>query len=296
LMATATLAIAAWQAQPQPQAQTPPLPPAVPQAEPRPLTPRQQMVRQDKLRKELETPYRKWLNEDVAYIITDEERATFKGLQTDAEREQFIEQFWTRRDPTPGTVVNEMKEEHYRRIAYANEQYASGIPGWKTDRGRIYITYGPPDEIEDHGSTPTTVAYQQWRYKSIAGVGTNVIIEFVDPTGTHEYHMTMDPQEKDALRPLHLSATTAPVPNSHSWLVTLSMPLDTQGHNTQVSCNITVPATNRAVAHFEEEVEGTIGLYTKETPLVPGFYHFSCVTKDSVTGVRYGGQLEFGFH
>src|SRR6202140_3303752 len=118
----------------------------------KPLTDKEKRKRDEKLRKELETPYRKWLNEDVAYIITDEERATFKRLQTDEEREQFIEQFWLRRDPTPDTVENEFKEEHYRRIAYANEHYASGIPGWKTDRGRIYITFGPPDEIESHPS------------------------------------------------------------------------------------------------------------------------------------------------
>ena len=86
------------------------------------------------------------------YIITDEERQAFKRLTTDEEREQFIEQFWLRRDPTPDTAENEFKEEHYRRIAYANEHYASGIPGWKTDRGRIYITFGPPDEIESHPS------------------------------------------------------------------------------------------------------------------------------------------------
>ena len=165
-----------------------------------------------KLRKELETPYRKWLNEDVAYIITDEERAAFKRLQTDEEREQFIEQFWLRRDPTPDTVENEFKEEHYRRIAYANEHYASGIPGWKTDRGRIYITYGPPDEIEDHssggtyqrpceegGGTTSTFPFQQWRYRYIEDIGTNIMIEFVDPTMSGEFRMTMDPSEKDAL-------------------------------------------------------------------------------------------------
>src|SRR5436190_19027112 len=106
----------------------------------KPLTEKQRKQREARLRKELETPYRKWLNEDVSYIITDEERAVFKKLQTDEEREQFIEQFWLRRDPTPDSVENEFKEEHYRRIAYANEHYASGIPGWKTDRGRIYIT------------------------------------------------------------------------------------------------------------------------------------------------------------
>src|SRR5579871_3227674 len=118
----------------------------------KPLSEKERKKKEEKLRKELETPYRKWLNEDVSYIITDEERAAFKRLQTDEEREQFIEQFWLRRDPTPDTVENEYKEEHYRRIAYANEHFASGIPGWKADRGKIYIMYGPPDEIEDHSS------------------------------------------------------------------------------------------------------------------------------------------------
>ncbi len=119
------------------------------------MTAKQKKKQEEKLRKELETPYKKWLNEDVAYIITDEERKAFKRLSTDDEREQFIEQFWLRRDPTPDTEENEFKEEHYRRIAYANEHFASGIPGWKTDRGRIYIMYGPPDEIDDHSSGGT---------------------------------------------------------------------------------------------------------------------------------------------
>src|SRR5579885_1564613 len=178
----------------------------------KPLSAKEQKARQKKLEKELAGPYKKWLNEDVAYIITDEERAAFKRLQTDEEREQFIEQFWLRRDPTPDTIENEFKEEHYRRIAYANEHYASGIPGWKTDRGRIYITFGPPDEIESHpsggtyerppeegGGTTSTFPFEQWRYRYIDGIGNNIIIEFVDPTMSGEYHMTMDPSEKDAL-------------------------------------------------------------------------------------------------
>jgi GWxTD domain-containing protein len=178
----------------------------------KPLTEKQRRKREEKLRKELETPYRKWLNEDVAYIITDEERAAFKRLQTDEEREQFIEQFWLRRDPTPDSVENEFKEEHYRRIAYANEHYASGIPGWKSDRGRIYITFGPPDEIEGHpsggtyerppeegGGTTSTFPFEQWRYRYIEDIGNDIIIEFVDPTMSGEYRMTMDPSEKDAL-------------------------------------------------------------------------------------------------
>src|ERR1051325_8398611 len=164
------------------------------------------------LRKELSGAYSLWVEQDVGYIITDAERAAFKKLQTDEEREQFIEQFWLRRDPTPDTVENEFKEEHYRRIAYANEHYASGIPGWKTDRGRIYITYGPADEIESHpsggtyerppeegGGTTSTFPFETWRYRYIEDIGSDIIIEFVDPTMSGEYRMTMDPSEKDAL-------------------------------------------------------------------------------------------------
>src|SRR5438132_183267 len=155
---------------------------------------------------------RKWLDEDVSYIITNEERAAFKALKTDEEREQFIEQFWLRRDPTPDTVDNEFKEEHYARIAYANERFASGIPGWKTDRGRIYIIYGKADEIESHpsggtidrpieegGGTTSTFPFEIWRYRYIEGIGNEVLLEFVDSSMSREYCMTIDPSEKDAL-------------------------------------------------------------------------------------------------
>jgi GWxTD domain-containing protein len=168
--------------------------------------------RQKRIQKELETPYKKWIDEEVPYIITNEERAAFKKLTTDDEREQFIESFWERRNPNPGSPENEFKEEYYRRIAYANEHYASGIPGWKTDRGRIYIMYGPPDENDSHpsggtyvrpqeegGGETSTYPFEQWRYRYIDGIGTNIILEFVDPTMTGEYHLTMDPGEKDAL-------------------------------------------------------------------------------------------------
>ena len=178
----------------------------------KPLSEKELRKREEKLRKELMTPYRKWLNEDVAYIITDEERKAFSRLANDEEREQFIEQFWLRRDPTPDSVENEYKEEHYRRIAYSNERYASGFPGWKSDRGRIYITFGPPDEIESHpsggtyerpweegGGTTSTFPFEKWRYRYIDGIGSDVNIEFVDTTMTGEYRMTMDPSEKDAL-------------------------------------------------------------------------------------------------
>ena len=94
---------------------------------------------------ELKNAYKKWLNDDVPYIITKEEKKAFMALQTDEECENFIENFWRRRDPNPDTEENEYREEYYERIAYANEHYTSGIPGWKTDRGRVYITWGKPD-------------------------------------------------------------------------------------------------------------------------------------------------------
>ena len=165
-----------------------------------------------KLEKELDTPYKKWLQEEVPYIISDEERSAFLQLQTNEEREQFIEAFWQRRNPDPDSVENTFKEEHYRRIAYANERFASGIPGWRTDRGRIYIIWGAPDELEAHptgglynrpdsegGGSTSTYPYEDWRYRHMDGIGENIIIEFVDPTSSGEYHMTMDPGEKDAL-------------------------------------------------------------------------------------------------
>src|SRR5271163_1876785 len=206
------LSLAGPQQQTTPPSQQPSAPPAQSETNARPMTEKQRKAKEKKAREELATPYKKWLNEDVAYIITDEERAAFKATNNDEEREQFIEQFWLRRDPTPDTEENEFKEEHYRRIAYANEHYASGIPGWKTDRGRTYIVFGPPDEIESHpsggtyerpyeegGGTTSTYPFEQWRYRYIEGIGSNIIIEFVDTTMSGEYRMTMDPSEKDAL-------------------------------------------------------------------------------------------------
>src|SRR5882762_3202832 len=161
---------------------------------------------------ELKKAYKDWLEKDVAYIITDEERRAFKKLATDEERERFIEEFWRRRDPDPDTDENEFKEEYYERIAYANEHFASGIPGWKTDRGRIWIMYGKPDERETHpmggaydrpategGGSTTTYPFENWFYRYIAGVGSGIEIEFVDPTGSGEYRIARNPDEKDAL-------------------------------------------------------------------------------------------------
>ena len=187
---------------------------AAPEADPlkRPLTEKQKKQNSKSLKIELSKTYKKWLDEDVRWIITDEEQKAFKLLSNDEERDQFIEAFWQRRDPTPDTIENEFKEEHYRRMAYANEHFAAGIPGWKTDRGRIYVMYGPADEIESHpsggtydrpmdegGGTTSTFPFEDWRYRYLEGIGQEVIIEFVDTCMCGDYHMTMDRSEKDAL-------------------------------------------------------------------------------------------------
>src|ERR1700674_2354069 len=162
--------------------------------------------------KELDKTYKEWLNEDVTYIISPDERNAFLQLDTNEEREQFIEQFWLRRSSNPDLPDNDFKEEHYRRIAYANEHFASGITGWKTDRGRMYITWGPADEVESHptggtydrpmdegGGSTSTYPWETWRWRYLEGIQENVELEFVDPSGSGEYHLTMDPSEKDAL-------------------------------------------------------------------------------------------------
>jgi GWxTD domain-containing protein len=164
------------------------------------------------VKEEREKIYSNWVNRDVAYIITNEEKKAFKALKTDEERENFIAQFWARRDPNPDTEENEYREEFYERIAYANEHFASGIPGWKTDRGRVYITWGKPDSIESRpsggsydrpsyegGGSTTTYPFEIWFYRHLEGIGSGIEIEFVDPTGTGEYRIARNAFEKDAL-------------------------------------------------------------------------------------------------
>jgi GWxTD domain-containing protein len=164
---------------------------------------------------ELPKAYKDWIEKDVDYIITPQEKAAFKKLKTNEEREQFIELFWRRRDPDPDTDENEYREEYYERIAYANEHFSSGIPGWKTDRGRIYIMYGKADEVESHpmgggyerpsyhgGGSTTTYPFEIWFYRYLPGIGSGIEIEFVDPTGSGEYRIARSPDEKDAM--LHI--------------------------------------------------------------------------------------------
>ena len=156
--------------------------------------------------------FKKWVDEDAGYIITPEETAVFKSLRTTEEKEQFIEQFWARRDSDPATAVNEFKEEHYRRITYANDNFKSAVDGWFTDRGRIYIVFGPPTSIErnptggtyirplsEGGGITDTYPFEVWHYNHIPALGRGVDLEFVDPTQTGEYRMALRETDKDAL-------------------------------------------------------------------------------------------------
>ena len=151
-----------------------------------------------------------WADTDVGPIITDAEKRAYKALKTNEERENFIKYFWDSRDPDPDTLENEYREEYYERIQYANEHFTSGIPGWKTDRGRIYIRWGKPDEIESHPSggsynetgysdAITTYPFEIWFYRNLDGPGSGVEIEFVDPTGTGEYRLARNRDDKNAL-------------------------------------------------------------------------------------------------
>ncbi len=186
----------------------------------RPRSDKEKIEAQKAVKQELKGAYKTWLNQDVTYIISDEERKSFKNLSNDEERDAFIENFWLRRNPNPDSPENEFREEHYRRIAYANEHFAAGRPGWKTDRGHIYISFGKPDSIDSHpsgglydrpveegGGSTSTYPFEVWHYRYLEGIGQNVDIEFVDTCSCGDYHFTIDRGEKDAL--LHIPTNGA---------------------------------------------------------------------------------------
>jgi len=178
----------------------------------RKLSSKERFKQQKELHQELSETYKKWLNEDVRWIITPEERKAFLSLSNDEERDAFIEQFWRRRNPNPDSPDNTFRDEYYRRIAYANEHFAAGEPGWMTDRGMIYIKFGPPDSIDSHpsgglyerpieegGGETSTFPFEDWHYRYIPGIGENINIEFVDSCMCGDYEMTIDRSKKDAL-------------------------------------------------------------------------------------------------
>lgn len=177
------------------------------------LSDKEKIKQHKDLQGELKGSYKTWLDQDVRWIITDQEMQAFKALSNDEERDQFIENFWLRRNPNPDSPDNEYREEHYARIAYANEHFAAGKPGWRTDRGHIYIAYGKPDSIDSHpsggnyerpmeegGGSTSTFPFETWHYRYLEGIGDNIDIEFVDTCMCGDYHMTLDRSEKDALK------------------------------------------------------------------------------------------------
>jgi GWxTD domain-containing protein len=176
----------------------------------RPRSVKEQIQAQKAVKQELKGAYKTWLDQDVTYIISDEERKAFKNLSNDEERDAFMENFWQRRNPNPDSPENEFREEHYRRIAYANEHFAAGKPGWKTDRGHIYISFGKPDSIDSHpsggnydrpveegGGSTSTFPFEVWTYRYLDGIGENIEVEFVDTCSCGDYHFTINRGEKD---------------------------------------------------------------------------------------------------
>ncbi|HEX8370717.1 MAG TPA: GWxTD domain-containing protein [Pyrinomonadaceae bacterium] len=148
--------------------------------------------------------FKQWLEKDARYIITENEKEVARNLKTEADQEQFVENFWRRRDPDPETEINEFKEEYYDRIAYADEHFPSGIPGWKTDRGKIYILYGKPDRIEKGRAEfeeNENVPFEKWFYRQITGIGSDVRLTFIDPTESLEFRLTKDRRDEFLNRP-----------------------------------------------------------------------------------------------
>ena len=189
--------------------------PVEPKPDPRKrrLSDHEKFQQQKELKQELKGDYKKWLDQDVNWIITDTERQAFKNLTNDEERDAFIENFWRRRNPNPDDPDNTYRDEIFARIAYADDHFAAGKPGYLTDRGHIYIAWGPPDDKETHpsggeyqrpieegGGSTATYPFEIWHYRYLEGIGENVNLEFVDTCQCGDYHYTIDRSEKDALK------------------------------------------------------------------------------------------------
>lgn len=158
-----------------------------------------------------------WLETGVALLVQPDERHTYQNLTTEDEQGRFVELFWQRRDPTPATPRNEFQEEFEKRLAYVNKKFSAGnTPGWKTDRGKIYLRYGPPTSIEYHPSGDViqkhtrgnasdpgikqdamklnsfSYPFEEWWYNSIPGVGNDIRLEFVDTSLMGDYQLGRD--------------------------------------------------------------------------------------------------------
>jgi GWxTD domain-containing protein len=264
-----------------------------------------------------------WLNQDVAYVITDAERLAFKNLRTDEEREHFVAQFWDRRNPIPNSAENPAKREHYRRIQYANAHFSTATTeGWKTDRGRIYITYGPPDEIESHptgglyvrpaqegGGTVLTYAFEQWGYGYVQGLGNSTVIEFVDRSGTGDYRIAANPFDKEMtpdgspVKPNPAQAldtganrTGATVKVPGNGIVQMFIPLTNYGESPLTIAGRLLTSDHRVAATFEETVQRggpAMPVYAKVLSVQPGKYHLYIAVRNTSTNALYSDGLSF---
>jgi GWxTD domain-containing protein len=142
--------------------------------------------------RDLDPFYRHWVEEDVPYIISTDERKAFLALHTDIERDNFISAFWESRNPTPGANYNTYKEEYYRRLTYVSEHFGSKRyqDGWRTDMGRVYITLGPPQLKQTYHLSAGIRDFELWFYQSpTPALPTYFNLIFFRPGSGEEYRL-----------------------------------------------------------------------------------------------------------
>ena len=122
--------------------------------------------------------------DQMRYIVTDKEYKLVKKSKR-KEREKLFYQFWDDRDPTPGTITNELMDQYYYRVKYSNEKFAGFLPGWKSDMGMIYILFGPPDDMQRSFGQNSRYTYETWYYYSI-----NRDFSFFDENGFGDFKLT----------------------------------------------------------------------------------------------------------
>lgn len=231
--------------------------------------------------------YTKWLEEDVFLIISDAERQSLGRLKTAGEFQTFQDEFWKKRDPTPDTDANEFKDEHYARLTYADGHF-----GLKTDRGRAYVIFGPPEKIELAESRDVEL----WRYRWIEGLGTDIVLNFKRSDGfrlegsleTWCTFFCQFPSPCHYLLNLEQFCMGAPFRTEWSAeLRSLVTPVWLSPGETPVLIYGRVARHDRRVVEtFEDVVSGGAFLHLKKLQLPPGEYEAQLVIK------RSGERLE----
>ena len=133
--------------------------------------------------------FNEWIRSDVRWLVTNAERTAFANLKSGNDRREFVQNFWRRRDPDPDTSANEFRDTYCGRLPLT-KRFESGIPGWKTDRGRILLLWGEPDKIltgKENIEGDVVTVFEKWTYKHLDDLGTDIYVTFVDPTQTKEF-------------------------------------------------------------------------------------------------------------